>query len=376
MTVYRLRSVVQNYAWGHTSTLARLQGREPGTEPEAELWVGAHPSAPSQVEGDDADPVGLDEFLAGPGASHLPDGVTELPFLLKILAIGGPLSIQVHPDAAQARAGFDRDEAAGLDVGDPTRSYKDASDKPEVVVALEPMRVLVGLQDADELSRLADEHDLTWLKPLADGSPSELVTSIFALSDEATEDALDELAAADLDPERARLVEELLDDYPGDRGVLVAACMNLIHLQPGEALFTDAGVLHAYVSGTAVEIMNPSDNVLRAGLTPKHIDTTELARILRSDQRRPEQLTITESGDGGLVVPLWTDQVGLRHYTGSRTDVRLQGLTVALATAPSSIEVDGTTHEVPSGQAVLVLGDHRVDLTGDLWLAGCPATST
>lgn len=366
MALFPLENVVQNYAWGHPTRLAELQGRTPGTEPEAELWIGTHPGGPSQVVDADGTRQDLRDAIAA-----LSDGRADLPFLLKILTIGGPLSIQVHPNVEQARAGFAAAEEAGTPVSDPARSYKDDSDKPEVVIALEPMRVLVGVLPVEERQQLVDAGQ-RWLAPLVDARPADLVAGIFDLSETVVAEALEALPAADLPTDRAELVRELLEQYPGDRGVLVAACMNLVHLAPGEALFTDAGMLHAYVSGTAVEIMNPSDNVLRAGLTPKHVDVPELTRILVDDQAAPAPLDVRPT-HGGEEIPLWNSEVSLRRFRGDVSDVPVRGVTVALVTEGAvTVSIGSDEHCITAGHAAVVLGDHDIALIGDgeVYLAG------
>lgn len=291
-----LDCVVQNYAWGDSGFLAKLQRREPSGLPEAELWIGAHRSAPSQLVDDGR---ALDGVIEGDPVralgAQVAEAFGELPFLTKILCAAEPLSIQTHPSRTQAQAGFSRENDAGLALDSPVRSYRDANHKPELICALTPFEAKCGFRPLDEtrelFSALADsgldeirarlrevgpEADVVaglvgWLLRLDDGRATEVVA--------ATARAASSVSAP---PEHAAAlgwVEELALSYPGDVGVTVSLLLNHVVLAPGEALFLEAGVLHSYLRGSAVEIMASSDNVVRAGLTPKHVDVEELMNI-------------------------------------------------------------------------------------------------
>ncbi|RLY94185.1 mannose-6-phosphate isomerase, class I [Kocuria tytonicola] len=313
----RMSNPIQHYAWGSRSVLAGLQGRPCPTErPEAELWMGAHASAPSRVELDGRQ-CGLDEV-----APHL-------PFLLKILAIEAPLSIQVHPTSDQAREGFARENAAGTAPDAPHRNYKDEHAKPETVVALTDMWLLAGQRDREALAVLAAELDLPWLARAA-ASPSPLRHAL-ELSDDDAAAAVRACATAagpssqegtvsltpGLEPAELtrRLIRLLGHHYPQDRGLLVAVCMNVVHLAPGQALFTPAQQVHAYLSGTAVEVMGCSDNVLRAGLTSKHVDVPELLAVMAQEQQPVTLLETLPTPDGAVRYPLWDPAISLVRAT-------------------------------------------------------------
>lgn len=365
MPQYRLENPIQAYPWGHPTRLAELQGREPTALPGAELWLGAHPSGPSQVlDGGAAVPLG--EFLK----------MADFPFLLKILAIGKPLSIQVHPNPEQARIGYDRDQRAGLELSDPRRSYKDPYAKPEVVVALEPMKLLIGVKSASELRALTD-LGLTWLEPFLGLGVKELIGGIFNLTDEVAMAAHDQTVALCRrgGGQLEDLVDQIESNYPGDRGLLVAVCMNLIELQPGQTAFTPDGVLHAYLSGLAVEIMNPSDNVLRAGLTTKHIDVAELVRILKDEQSAPEVAEGIPLPDGGDRIQLWNEELQLRRYAiDGQTSIELGGTDILLVTDGTlEISCADQSDVVGAGHALLITDADRVGVegTGQFFVASC-----
>jgi mannose-6-phosphate isomerase len=298
----RLHNQIQPYAWGSRTFLATMQGRTVPTEtPEAELWLGTHPAGPSLVrQPADAGPTLADAIAKDP-ASMLGDQVVSvfgprLPYLLKVLAADAPLSIQVHPDAAQARAGYEREEARGS----PVRNYNDPYPKPELVVALTPFEALCGFRDpqvvADELDGLGVPALAPVIAVLGRGAAAERLQGALATLLQWPESERAQLVAsvAAAHPLAARLVA----NYPGDIGVVVALLLNHCRLSPGEAAFMPAGNVHAYLHGAAVEIMGASDNVLRAGLTGKHIDPAELMRLVRYEVLGDPRYPATELGPG------------------------------------------------------------------------------
>ncbi len=308
--MYLLSGTLRPYAWGSLTAMAELFGRDPSGEPEAELWFGAHPGAPSAVLGAEAGT--LDELIAADPERLLGRETTAvhgpaLPFLAKVLAAGSPLSLQVHPTREQAAAGFAAEEAAGVDRAAADRNYKDANHKPEMIFALTDFEALCGFrraQDAALLFRAAaglveasgrptPELFAQTASDLESGRPEpERLESVFrrligggeevraavAAAAEAVR-SLDGPALAELDPAVAEL--GALDGYyPGDPGVLISLLLNRVSLSPGEAIYLPAGNVHAYLRGLGVEVMASSDNVLRGGLTPKHVDLQELLRTI------------------------------------------------------------------------------------------------
>jgi mannose-6-phosphate isomerase len=307
---------VQNYAWGSTTAIPALLGQAPDGKPQAELWLGAHPSAPSKI-GDaslaariEADPVGI----VGPASVH--EFGPRLPYLLKVLAAAQPLSLQAHPSRAQAQEGFAREDARGVDRTAPTRLYRDDWPKPEMFVALGDVEALCGFRDPDQTHALFTELGLAaatdLVGPLRGGGPAELA-EVFAQILRLGEDD-DEIvgqvvtAAAELreagiggDPDLAeftRTAVELDEFFPGDPGVLAALLMNRVTFTRFEGLFLPAGNLHAYLHGTGVEIMANSDNVMRGGLTPKHVDVDELLAVLDFRPGVPAPVPVVADGPG------------------------------------------------------------------------------
>ncbi|MCC9146105.1 MULTISPECIES: mannose-6-phosphate isomerase, class I [unclassified Arthrobacter] len=306
--MYLLRNTLRPYAWGSTTAMAELFGREPSGEPEAELWIGAHSGAPSVLVPPVAGSDTLDELIATDpermlGADAVARFGPELPFLAKILAAGAPLSLQVHPTPEQARAGYAAEEEAGIDRGARDRNYKDEHHKPEMIFALTPFEALCGFRSPDEAAGLfraltaavsASGRDvpelLEWIvAELSSGHPApERLQSVFRalINDGEAVRAAVELSAAAAESARGTYgrematLAELNGYYPGDPGVLLSLLLNRVSLQPGDAVYLPAGNVHAYLSGLGVEVMAASDNVLRGGLTPKHVDVPELLKTV------------------------------------------------------------------------------------------------
>lgn len=260
----------RDYAWGSQGEISGLLGFEASGAPEAELWLGAHAGSPSRV-------VGSDDTLL-----DIVDG--RLPFLLKVLAAGSPLSLQAHPTMEQAAAGFARENTLGIPLDAANRNYKDAFHKPELIYALsDEFDALCGFRSAAGTRELL--ADFPAARPLADRltsddeirptfewliSRGEGVDALVAAIAQAANDSTPELSTAAL----------LAHTYPGDPGIAISLMLNRVTLHPGEVLYLPAGNIHAYLSGLGIELMASSDNVLRGGLTPKHIDVPELLDVL------------------------------------------------------------------------------------------------
>jgi mannose-6-phosphate isomerase len=307
-----LENPVRSYAWGSATVIPELLGLEPSGEPQAELWVGAHPGSPSVVAGDGRT---LAEYICADPVATLGSGVVErfggaLPYLLKILAIERPLSIQAHPTIAQAGQGYDTEDAAGVPLGSPKRSYQDRNHKPEMVVALTEFEALLGFREpadiAAALERSGREEFTQAIAMLRQGDGLRRLVSAWLSLPESEAVPLARTVADEarshLDLEPFAVVDQLAAAYPEDRGLLLALLMRRIRLAPGEAAFVAAGVPHAYLSGVAVEPQASSDNTLRAGLTPKHVDAAEVVRILRYEP------------GGGLLIEPHDVQPGERLY--------------------------------------------------------------
>nr|WP_210732341.1 mannose-6-phosphate isomerase, class I [Cellulomonas denverensis] len=291
---------VQHYAWGSPTAIPTLLGMEVTGEPVAEAWFGAHPSAPSHcADSEGVEGKSLPEVIAEGGAAVLGEDVVArfgaaLPYLLKVIAAGSPLSLQVHPQLGAARAGFDDEETRGIPRDAPHRNYRDRNHKPELVYAVTTFEALCGFRaprraaellaglDAPLAERLRailaaqptaagiEEAFTCLLRPETRPGPEEVAE--VAAACEAR------LAAGSPSPRADRIVLRLQRAYPGDPGVVTSLLLNPVNLQPGDAMFVPAGGVHAYLAGTGIEIMASSDNVLRAGLTPKHVDVDELLR--------------------------------------------------------------------------------------------------
>ncbi|UQA95111.1 mannose-6-phosphate isomerase, class I [Streptomyces halobius] len=308
----RLANTVRPYAWGSTTAIPELLGVEPTGAPQAEMWMGAHPAAPSRIDRG-AGPVSLADVIdAAPETELGADAVRafgpRLPFLLKLLAAASPLSLQVHPDLAQARAGFADEERRGVPIDAPHRNYKDANHKPELLCALTPFDGLCGFRHPAQTADLLEDLDVDGLKPYVDilrASPEEsalreVLTAVLTADRDAMAETVEQAAAgagrlgAEEGPhtDSYAAYAAIAHHYPGDPGVIAAMLLNYVRLQPGEALFLGAGIPHAYLNGLGVELMANSDNVLRCGLTPKHVDVPELLRIVRF-----------ASGDPGILRP-------------------------------------------------------------------------
>jgi mannose-6-phosphate isomerase len=313
-----LDSPIRKYAWGSHTAIAALQGRStPTSEPEAELWLGAHPASPSRLrvtgqalsDAIAADPVGV------LGRASVDRFGARLPFLLKVLAAAQPLSLQAHPDLAQARAAH----AAG------NVNYVDAWHKPELLVALATFDALCGFRDPSASAAMLGGLGVPGLKSTVDAlrqndtatALRDAVHGLLAVpAEERPALVVDVVAAAEsrvAEHPSYALAVELAAVYPGDVGIVVAMLLNRVQLAPGEAVFMPAGNLHAYLRGVGVEVMAASDNVLRGGLTPKHVDVPELLRILRFEVLADPVLRPQRVDPGVVTWPVPVDDFALHR---------------------------------------------------------------
>jgi mannose-6-phosphate isomerase len=368
-----LEGLVRPYAWGSRTAIATIRGLPtPSAHPEAELWFGAHPAGQAQC----LDAGGLPEEglltlietdpIAALGSPVVDEFGVRLPYLLKVLAAEEPLSLQAHPSSAQAAEGFARENAAGIRLDAPERNYRDPWHKPEVVLAVTPFDALAGFRDPARTVDLLRELALPAMDPylgMIAGQPdSDGLRALFTTWITLPESVLADLVPAVIDAavgvlaaggtafdDELRTLLELGEAYPRDPGVLASLLLNRIHLEPGEALYLAAGNLHAYLRGTAIEIMANSDNVLRGGLTPKHIDVPELLRVLDFTPVHPADLSPQVSVLGAE-----------RIYTTPAPEFRL-----------SRVELDGTGLRHPStisfdmpGPQILAVTSGRIEVRG------------
>ena len=293
-----LDCTVMPYAWGSRTAIAGLQGRPvPSPTPEAELWMGAHPLGPSRLirhgVATDLAAVIAEDSVRALGARVTARFGTRLPFLLKVLAAEEPLSLQAHPTEAQAAAGFEDEERRAVPLTAPHRNYKDPHHKPELISALTPFEALCGFRRAAETLALFEALTVPdvepILVPLRASTDAAGLGAMFRMLMTLPSDEAVRMTTAAVNACRtyrggfARECEwavRLNEKYPGDRGVVSALMLNLVRLEPGQAVYLGAGNLHAYLHGVGIEIMASSDNVLRGGLTPKHVDVTELLKVL------------------------------------------------------------------------------------------------
>lgn len=404
----RLRGAIRQYPWGSRTKIAELLGDpSPSPHPQAELWLGAHPGDPAWVMSGESETTLLDFLRSDPPAalgSRITDRFgSELPFLMKVIAADEPLSLQAHPDIAQARRGYDREQRLGTPVTASNRNYKDPRHKPEVVIALEPFEALAGFRPVAQTRKLLQEFAIadvpgqflldspserdalralftTWLC----APPPRVASMIAAIRKAATSYLLS--GAVEFAAEAHTLIE-LGDRYPGDPGVLAALLLNRVTLTPGDALYLPAGNLHAYLRGVGVEVMANSDNVLRGGLTSKHIDVIELLAVLDFTPIAPAALRPPIHRVGRRVsyappvdefaVSMWTlgdTDVGrempvLQHDSGPHIMLCAQGAV--------TITDRGSTVSLRRGDATWISADDcpvclRADTPATVFTAGVP----
>lgn len=304
--------VVRNYDWGSRSAIAQLRGMSsPTSKPEAELWFGTHPTAPSPLE-----------------EGGMLNEEVQLPFLVKVLAAQRPLSLQAHPSAEQARIGFAREESQP---GGGPRNYVDPNPKPEILVALTEFSALCGFRQPMEAARILRQlevESLMWLVEVLQKAPASLalreaVTQLLGSDRSSVADMITQsvksaevMGADHPDAQAFTVLQELASHYPDDPGVLVAMLLEHVVLQPGEALYMPPGHIHAYLRGMGVEVMTASDNVLRGGLTSKHVDVPELLRVVQfSPLGDPRRASVTEESQPGVSWTVESSEFRLRHVT-------------------------------------------------------------
>ena len=372
--MWQLTNAVRHYPWGSRTVIPELLGEPtPAEQPCAELWMGAHPDNPSML----SDGTPLDKAIAAQPEQLLGPAVLErfgprLPFLVKVLAADAPLSLQAHPTDEQAEAGFAAEERAGIPHDDPARTFKDPFHKPELLLALTTFEALCGFRPVEESLHCLAKLQVPELKPtiaaLAYGGLRAAVPQLLALAGERRTELVETVAVAArrfvaaADPEfinTYRWAGSLAESYPGDPGVVISLMCNHLKLAPGEAVFLPAGNLHAYLSGAGVEVMASSDNVLRGGLTTKHVDLAALIEVLDfADRKVPVLHPVL--GPGGLRYPVPVEDFDLTRCqldagSGTLTTAGPQVLictegTATLASADGELELrKGASAFVPAG---------------------------
>ncbi len=379
--MWLMTNAVRHYPWGSRTVIPDLLGDLALAEqPCAELWMGGHPDDPSVL----SDGTPLDKAIAAEPDRFLGVDVKarfgcRLPFLMKVLAADAPLSLQAHPTIEQARAGYAAEEAAGVPSNDPTRTFKDAWHKPELLLALTTFEALCGFRPVEESLHCLAKLQLPELKPtiaaLARGGLRAAIPQLLALSGERRSTlvaAVAEAAARSVaahDPEYIntyRWAATLAETYPGDPGVVISLMCNHLKLAPGEAVFLPAGNLHAYLSGAGVEVMASSDNVLRGGLTSKHVDLAALIEVLDfTDGRVPVIHPVL--GPGGLRYPVpvedfdltrvqLDDRAGVLTTGGPQVLLCVDGRAVLASGEDELVLERGQSAFVPAGEPVSARG--------------------
>jgi len=326
--LYKLENQIKHYAWGSADMIPALTGKaNPSGEPWAELWMGIHPAGPSTttVRGKT---IPLSELA-------------ELPFLFKFLAAGSPLSIQAHPNLAQAKEGYERENKEGIPLSAANRNYRDPNHKPEIICALSDFTAMAGFRDKSETIELLSMISGTEnLRAALNEGYRPFLSTLFGLSETEKKDLNNSvLKAANQEKNTAnnapliRLCEKLACIYPNDPGIISPLYLNVINLKPFEAIFLPAGILHAYISGLGMECMANSDNVLRGGLTPKHIDIQELFSVLNFEPFKPE-----------ILKPVGSSALGCYSYARRCTEFSLY---LIQCPAPSGSPVSSGNRESP-----------------------------
>lgn len=310
-----MQNPIQGYDWGSHDSLTTLFGiANPEGKPQAELWMGAHPNGCSDVV-----VAGqlqkLSTLIERTPAAVLGEATLarfgSLPFLFKVLCAEKALSIQVHPSKAQAEAGFAKEEAAGIDAKAANRNYKDPNHKPELVFALTPYQAMNGFRAIPAILALFERVNLAAIADLTaalaasqnEAGLQHFFHQLLVLEGARKEEALAGLlafASEHQDEETFALITSLAAQYPGDVGLFSPLLLNVVTLKPGQAMFLDACTPHAYVRGTGLEIMANSDNVLRAGLTPKYIDVAELLDCTRCQAKPDDQILLAPHVEGAV----------------------------------------------------------------------------
>ncbi|MGI6785756.1 MAG: mannose-6-phosphate isomerase, class I [Gleimia sp.] len=372
-TIRHISGFSQHYDWGDQRAIHELRGTHPDGEPLAEVWFGTHRDGPSKLD----DGTLLEDMVAPrqPGAA-----VDGLPYLVKLIAPAMPLSIQVHPSIPQAEAGFDLENKLGIEMSSPKRSYKDRNHKPEMLLALSPWRALIGFADKDALIHFNEELNIPLSRRIASElRESGLSETIYMTVTEGVKPDRAQIReyvdrCSDFvdhaDPfirERAKMLVHVDRFFPSRPSLLVAAAMNIVDLQPGEALFVPVGTIHAYLSGTGLEVMASSANTIRAGLTSKHIDVEGLLHTARMESTEPQLIEPTVGTIGGCKVRTYQPNVDDFHLEVVEPgNASLRGRASA-DTIIVSIEGDGTVsgESLACGHAVWVPAGVQIELSGD-----------
>ncbi|MGR6779823.1 mannose-6-phosphate isomerase, class I [Moritella viscosa] len=370
---FRMHNIIQNYAWGSTTSIESLFGiANPEGKHQAEIWMGAHPNGCSQINVAGKITC-LKAFIETDRATIVGEATDkqfgELPYLFKVLAAENALSIQVHPSKAQAEIGFSKEEEASIPLSASHRNFKDPNHKPELVYALTPYQAMNGFREFAEIISLFRALDASELHSLVialennqnEAGLGQFFEAMLSLQRETKDTAVKTLLVY---AERHKgdplfaLILALAEQYPGDIGLFSPLMLNVLTLQPGEAMFLDACTPHAYIKGTGLEIMANSDNVLRAGLTPKHMDIAELVASTRFIPTQADTLLLApEQSEGGLHYPIPVPDFKFSVYQNQRSIKLTTTSAEILLALDASLTVhhcNGETLTIDKGESVFI----------------------
>ncbi|NDJ57388.1 mannose-6-phosphate isomerase [Enterobacteriaceae bacterium 4M9] len=378
----KLINSVQNYAWGSKTALTKLYGiQNPDNLPMAELWMGAHPKSSSSVTMSDGSVRSLREVINADPAATLGQAVNarfgELPFLFKVLCADQALSIQVHPNKKASEEGFARENAAGIPLDAAERNYKDPNHKPELVFALTPFLAMNAFREFSDIVSLlqpvagahpAIAHFLT--NPNAD-SLRDLFAALLNMQGEEKQRALAVLKSVlqTHEGEPWQTIRLISQNYPDDSGLFSPLLLNVVKLEPGEAMFLFAETPHAYLQGVALEVMANSDNVLRAGLTPKYIDIAELVANVKFTPKAPDSLlTMPVQHGAELDFPIPVDDFAfsLHELSSSATELAQDSAAIVFCVEGEAVLVNAEERLVlkPGESAFIPANDGAVNVSG------------
>ncbi|WP_448885586.1 mannose-6-phosphate isomerase [Citrobacter telavivensis] len=378
----KLINSVQNYAWGSKTALTELYGlANPQQLPMAELWMGAHPKSSSKIEDASGRIMSLRDAIDSRQSALLGDAVAkrfgELPFLFKVLCAAQPLSIQVHPNKRNSEIGFAKENAAGIPMDAAERNYKDPNHKPELVFALTPFLAMNAFREFSEIVSLlqpvAGAHTAIahFLEHPNAERLSELFAGLLSMQGEEKSRALAILKAA-LEAQQGepwQTIRLIAEFYPDDSGLFSPLLLNVVKLNPGEAMFLFAETPHAYLQGVALEVMANSDNVLRAGLTPKYIDIPELVANVKFDAKPANQLLTTPVKNGAeLDFPIPVDDFAfsLHALSAEETTIDQQSAAILFCVEGEAVLTKGEQSLVlkPGESAFISAEESPVSMSG------------
>lgn len=383
---FRMHNVIQDYAWGSTTSIASLFGiANPEGKPQAEIWMGAHQNGCSQINVA-GKMMYLNDFIEIDVAAIVGEDTNtqfgELPYLFKVLAANKALSIQVHPSKTQAEVGFAKENEAGISLNASCRNFKDPNHKPELIYALTPFQAMNGFRELDQMITLFSALDIAVLYPLIralemnnnEDGLRQFFAAMLLLQGETKSTAVNALlvyANRHQDDALFALIIDLAVQYPGDIGLFSPLILNVLTLQPGEAMFLDACTPHAYINGTGLEIMANSNNVLRAGLTSKHLDITELVASTHFMPMPADKILLKpELSDGGshypIPVPDFKFSIYQRHQDKNLTITSAEIL-LALDAPLTVTHCNGETLTIDNGESMFIpayAGHYTVSSTG------------